>query len=451
MNLCDILQGMKRDIEQHLLLWKNYDRRMPLLLRGARQVGKTHIVEKFGKDSFVNCVILNFEEHPEYKNCFITLEPIKIINSIELVTGSTITPGKTLLFLDEIQECPQAIMALRYFKEQMQSLHIIGAGSLLEFVLNDSHFRMPVGRVQFMYLRPLSFGEYLDASGNSKLRMHLKTVHIEDTIELAVHERLLELVREYFALGGMPAVVAEFLASKNFSQCQTIQTALLTTFRKDFGKYSGRTPHVHMQTIFAKAPGLIGQWLKYTTIDPETTSAVLKNALRKLCDAGLIILVYATSGTGLPFITHINEKKCKFLFLDVGLVQRACNLGLELLFNEDLMLINRGALAEQFVGQELLACIEADETNGLYAWKREEKSSSAEIDFLIAVDSLIVPIEVKAGAVGTLRSLKLFLEERKLNLGVRISELPLSYNGEILSIPFYLIEELPRLTRNLKR
>ncbi len=440
---------MKRDIETDLLRWKNNPRRMPLLLRGARQVGKTHLIEKFGREEFENSVILNFEEYPEYKNCFKTLQPNRIINAIELVTNHTIQSGKTLLFLDEIQECPQAIMALRYFKEQMADLHVIGAGSLLEFVLNDANFRMPVGRVQFMYLRPLSFGEYLDASGHTKLRNYLKSLLITDVVEEVVHERLLSLVREYFALGGMPAVLSEFLLSKSLLHCQDIQTALLTTFRTDFGKYAGRTPHEHLQTIFAKVPGLIGKWLKYSTLDPDAATITLKNALRKLSDAGLIILVYATSGVGLPFITHVNEKKCKFLFLDIGLVQRACNLGIDLLFKDDLMLINDGALAEQFVGQELLVYMGKEEANGLYTWKREEKSSSAEIDFLVAIDSLIVPIEVKAGAIGSLRSLKLFLAERKLPLGIRISELPLSLNHQILSIPFYLIEELPRLVKQI--
>ena len=173
----------------------------------------------------------------------------------------------------------------------------------------------------------------------------------------------------------------------------------------------------------------------------------MKNALQKLCEAGLIILVYATSAVGLPFMSHINKKKCKFLFLDIGLVKRACNLGLELLLKEDLLLINDGALAEQYVGQELLSYMGKDEPNALYAWLREEKSSSAEVDYLVAVDSLIVPIEVKAGTIGSLRSLKIFMEEKKIPIGVRISELPLSFNHSVLSIPFYLIEQLPRLVK----
>ena len=438
---------MKRDIEQDLLKWKNQKQSFPLLLRGARQVGKSYIVEKFGNDHFDTCLILNFERNPEYKKCFVSLDPLKITSSIELITGKRIEPGSTLLFLDEIQECPQAVMALRYFKEEMPDLHVIGAGSLLEFILNDEAFRMPVGRVQFMYLRPLSFGEYLDALGYSTLRKHLKSIHAQDTIEEAVHEKLLSLVREYFALGGMPAAISNYLELKSLLPAQEIQISILTAYRKDFGKYAGRTPHQHLETIFTKVPGLIGKWLKYSILDPNVPSSSLQTALRKLCEAGLVLLIYATSGAGLPLISHMNEKKCKFLFLDIGLVQRACNLGLELLFNEQLLLINRGELAEQFVGQELLAYFGKDDIGALFSWMREEKSSSAEIDFLLAIDSRMVPIEVKAGKIGSLRSLKIFLEEKKIPIGVRISESPLSLDSYLLSMPLYMIEELPRLVK----
>ncbi len=440
---------MKRDLEADLIRWKHQKKFMPLILRGARQVGKTFLVNRFGKEHFTYCVSLNFERNPEYKNCFKSLDPANIARAIELTSGIPIQPGKTLLFLDEIQECPQAIVALRYFKEEMPDLHVIGAGSLLEFILNDADFRVPVGRIQFMHLRPLSFGEYLNASGHSQLRDYLKSLHIGNFIEEIVHQKLLSLVHEYFALGGMPAVISEYLDSKSLLQCQDIQTSILDTFRKDFGKYANRMPHKHLQTIFTKAPGLVGQWLKYSTLDPEASPSTLKNALQKLCDAGLIILVHTTSASGMPLISHRNEKKCKYLFLDIGLVQRACNLGLELLFKENLILINDGALAEQFVGQELIAYTGKEESNNLFSWVREEKSSSAEIDFLTTVDSQIIPIEVKSGAIGSLRSLKIFLSEKKCLFGVRISELPFSLNNNVLSIPFYLIEHLPQLIREL--
>lgn len=440
---------MQRNIEEDLINWKNQKNRMPLLLRGARQVGKSYIVEKFAKEQFEDFIVLNFEKEPEYKKCFKTLDPTNIINAIELLCKKSIKEGKTLLFFDEIQECPKAIMALRYFKELMPNLHLIGAGSLLEFVLNDEDFRMPVGRVQFMYLRPMSFGEYLTATNNRKLRNYLKSIHIKDEIDEIFHERLLSIVKEYFALGGMPAVIKQYLETKSLLQCQDIQNAILLGFKKDFGKYAKKMPHKYLEQIFSKAPGLIGKWLKYKNLDPDVNYRTLKNALSKLCDAGLLILVHATSAAGLPFITHKNAKKCKILFLDIGLAQRACSLGLEILFKEDLILVNNGALAEQFVAQELLANIIKDELNGLYTWIREKKNSSAEIDYLISVDSKIIPIEVKAGSIGKLRSLKMFLDEKKIPFGIRISSRPFSFNNKIMSVPFYLIEEMPRLVKEI--
>lgn len=438
---------MKRDIEDDLLRWKDQRGRMPLLLRGARQIGKSYVVEKFGNEHFTNIVIVNFEQYPEYAKCFDTLDPVKIVSAIELVSGSKIELGSTLVFLDEIQECPRAILALRYFKEQLPQLHVIGAGSLLEFTLNDPDFRMPVGRVQFLYMRPLSFAEYLDASGRGNLRAYLREVHVTDAIEEVIHSKLLSLVKEYIALGGMPAVISEYLETKSLLRCQEIQNSILSTFRNDFGKYAPKIQHTYLQAIFAKAPGLVAQWFKYSKLELDAPVRTLKNALLKLCDAGLIMLVHATSAAGLPFAVHMNEKKFKLLFLDIGLVKRACHLDLDLLFKSDITLINQGALAEQFVGQELLAYTGKEETNNLFFWNREQKSSTAEVDYMVTVGSQILPIEVKAGTIGTLRSLKLLLEERKMPLGVRISERPLSYVESVLSIPFYLIEQLPRLVR----
>ncbi|MBM3197954.1 MAG: ATP-binding protein [Chlamydiae bacterium] len=440
---------VRRDVEEDLLRWKNQKQRLPLLVRGARQVGKTYVIEQFGQREFEQYVKINFELSPELKQCFVHLDPKKIVEAIELVTGHLIIPGKTLLFLDEIQECPKAIVALRYFKEEMSELHVVGAGSLLEFALHDVDFRMPVGRVQFLYIRPLSFGEYLEACGHASLRKHLQTIRIGDEIQDVVHDKLLNVVRQYFALGGMPAAISLFLETKSLLQVQERQSALLLTYRKDFGKYAGRTPHHHLENLFSKAPGFVGQWLKYTTIDPDVAPSTLKTAIKKLCDAGLLVLVHATSAAGLPLVTHKNEKKCKMFFLDVGLVKRACHLDLELLFQENPFLVNKGALAEQFVGQELLAYLGKQEEETLFSWVREERNSSAEIDYLIAVGSFLVPIEVKASSLGSLRSLKIFLKEKNIPIGVRISEKAFSFESSILSLPFYMVEQLPRLIREV--
>jgi predicted AAA+ superfamily ATPase len=439
---------MKRDIEKDLLNWMKDESRSPLLLRGARQVGKSYIVEKFGKENFSNFVLVNFEQYPEFKDCFKTLNPSQICASLELLTNTRIIAGETLVFLDEIQECPQAIMALRYFKEQMPELHLIGAGSLLEFTLNDPDFRMPVGRVKFLFLRPLSFGEYLEASSNANLRKFINEISLQNKIDNVIHLKLMSLLREYVSIGGMPAVVDEYLRSKSPLKCQDIQTNILLTYRNDFGKYAKRTNHLILEKLFNKAPGFIGQTIKYSKLVEETDSRTIKNNLKNLSDAGLITFIHATSGSGLPLLSHVNEKKSKLLFLDIGLVKRACRLDLELLLNKDLILINDGALAEQLVGQELLAYTRHEDERFLFFWARESLNSSAEIDYLINVDEKILPIEVKSGSTGTLRSLKIFMEEKKSALGIRIAEKEFSIEKNLLNLPFYMIEALPRLVRD---
>lgn len=441
---------MERDIEKQLIAWKTSPIRAPLLLRGARQVGKSWIIEKFGREQFENLVVVNFEQRREATACFGTLLPEKIVSAIELFSNSIIRPGKTLLFLDEIQECPQAIVALRYFKEQMPGLHVVGAGSLLEFVLNDEKFSMPVGRIQFLYLRPLSFYEFLSAFGRKNLRDYLSTVSLQNPPQKFIHDELLKLVREYIALGGMPAVIAAYLQTKSLYQTQDVQSDLLSTYRRDFGKYATKAQHKYLILLFEKVPSLVGTWFKYSKIDPALHPREIKTALKQLCQAGLLYQVHHSSASGLPLVTTQNEKKFKVLFLDVGLVKRACFLDTALLFKEDIMLINQGLLTEQFVGQELLAYSDCKDEGRLFFWVREQKSSSAEVDFVIPMGNKIIPVEVKAGTTGRLKSLKIFIEEKNSGIGVRISANPLAFENKVLSIPFYLIAELPRLIQELR-
>lgn len=436
---------MKRDIEKDLLYWKNQTDRMPLLLRGARQVGKTFVVESFGKQHFENVLTINFEWQKEYHASFENLDPINIINNIKLLSGQPIIPGKTLLFLDEIQDCPNAILALRYFKEKLPSLHVIGAGSLLDFTLNDANFRMPVGRVQFLFLKPLSFKEYLTALGLHELRQLIEEISLSEMVPDNVHQKLLKLAREYMILGGMPAVLQSWSSIKDIKEAEIIQTSLLNTYRLDFGKYATKIEYKYLQPIFDKIPSLIAENFKYVNVDPEVRSRDIKHALEILQHAGLINIIYHTAASGIPLTAQINERKFKILFLDVGLITRAGRLESELLLNNDLLLINRGVMAEQFVGQELLAYSSRFEERVLYYWRREERSSNAEVDFIKTVGSNIIPIEVKAGTTGWLKSLKLFMHEKKSMIGIRISQLPLSLHDNILSLPIYMVGEVDRL------
>ncbi|NGX42595.1 MAG: hypothetical protein K940chlam7_00875 [Chlamydiae bacterium] len=440
---------MKRDIEQDLITWKAKKGRKPLLLRGARQVGKTYVVEKFGREHFSSFVKIDFEKQPEISRCFDTLIPEQIIAALELSVRSRIIPGETLLFFDEIQACPKAIMALRYFKEEMSNLHVIGAGSLLEFALKETDFRMPVGRVQYLFLKPLSFSEYLTSTENDILRERLQNVELSSPPDDVLHRRALQLTREFIALGGMPEVIAHFLQTKSYHDCQQIQASLLNTYRDDFAKYTTHTQYKYLQLLFEKTPGLIAQWFKYTKVDPSVDPRTLRIALEQLSDAGLICPVHATAASGIPLMSKVNRKKFKLLFLDVGLVLRACHLDLQLIMQENLMLINRGAIAEQFVGQELLAYLDRYEPRRIYFWIREKKGSSAEVDYVINVGGDVIPIEVKAGAAKRLLSLQLFMREKRTRVGVCISQAPLSYKDGVLFLPLYMVSELPRLIKNI--
>lgn len=443
---------MKRDIEIDLLRWKQQSEHLPILLRGARQVGKSYVVETFGRAHFDNIAIVNFELQPELGRCFETLQPREILQQLTLLIRQKIEPGKTLLFLDEIQDCPNAIRALRYFKEQLPELHVIGAGSLLEFTLNDANFRMPVGRVQSLYLKPLSFKEYLRAVGREDFRQYVEQANLKNPIADSIHQELLKQVRNYMGLGGMPAVLKTYLASEkikvgqnyDFNECRMQQTILLSSYRQDFSKYAKHTQIQYVQRVFEKAPGLVGERIKYVNVDPDARAQQIKSALALLESAGLIYPIYSTAASGIPLITLVNEKRFKILFLDIGLMARASQVEAELLL-EDIILINRGAIAEQFVGQELLAYTPSFEEAKLYFWCRDERSSKAEVDFVITVDSKIVPIEVKAGATGRLKSLHLLMDEKKMDIGVRVSQQPLSFDGRILSVPIYMVSEISRL------
>lgn len=436
---------MKRDIEKELFLWIKQKERYPLIVRGARQVGKSYLVEEFAKKHFQNSIILDFEFQPQLKGCFATLSPDEIINKIQLILGVQVNPSNTLLFFDEIQACPQAIMSLRYFKEKMPQLAIIGAGSLLEFALQAPDFKMPVGRVQFLYLGPFSFSEFLDASGSQQLRQYLLSFKIGDKIEDVIHKKLLELLRLYLILGGMPAVLKEYFNSKDLLICQHLQNSLLQTYRSDFGKYAKTSQHKYLLKVFDAAPRLIGQRVKYSNIDPEFKSRDLKNALELLILAGILKPIYSSHASRLPLGAQLNEQKYKLNFLDTGLMQNVCGLQSRISLEKDFMQINAGSIVEQFVGQELILYGDKHQPGALFFWARDKRGSSAEVDYVINVGQNILPLEVKAGKTGKLKSLKIFLKEKKAKFGIRVSQEKFSYYERVLSVPLYMIEQIPRL------
>lgn len=433
---------MKRDIFIQLEKWQQTAERKPILMRGARQVGKSWLVRQLGK-CFHNFVELNFEENPDLSTFFAgNLDPQPIMNNISNYLGIPILPGKTLLFLDEIQACPRAITALRYFYEKMPTLHVIGAGSLIEFELQN--ISMPVGRIESLYLYPMSFGEFLEASGRTELRRELQS-KIALKIPDALHRQLLTFVRDYTLIGGMPEVVQHYVKTQNLMECQQIQTSLVDTFQKDFAKYAKKSQVNYLRLLFEATPLQLGHKFVYTHLSQDIKSRELSAALDLLEMAGLAYRIFHSNCSGLPLGATTNLKNFKVLFFDIGLALRLLDVDTKALFlNPDITLINKGALAELFVGLELIAYSDPHQRAKLYYWHREKQGAQSEVDFVTTVSNRITPIEVKSGHQGRLYSLKRFLEEKNAENGIKISQSPYAATEKITEIPFYGIEALVR-------
>lgn len=434
---------MKRKFLKLLHEWKSHPLRKPLIVRGARQVGKTYVIEEFGNEAFENCLTINFEASPQFHGCFNELDPLLIIRQLELLAKQKIIPGKILLFLDEIQQCPKALQSLRYFYEKLPALHVIAAGSLLEFTIQDKNFSFPVGRIQFAKLYPFSFEEFLEAKGETELRQTLQAYTVKDSPPESIHDHLMKAVREYFIVGGMPSCITTYLKIPSFLEVKYAQQAIVKTYENDFGKYASQTQHRHLRRIFQEVPRMVGTHIKYKNIDPELPNPArdIKRAMELLQLAGILHPIFATSAGGVPLIAGLKETIFKLLFLDIGLIENILNIDPS---HPDLM---KGGIAEQFVGQEFLANADPQLDFPLFFWSRS--GGTAEVDYLWVEGKYVIPIEVKAGKSGKFRSLKLFLEEKKSPFGVTISEHPLHFSDRILYLPFYLISQLPRMVKNL--
>lgn len=429
---------MKRDLLNHLNIWANSNNRKPLVLRGARQVGKSWIAKETG-NKFHRFVEVNFDKTSEYMTFFkTTREPQKLIELISNYSGQKIVPGKTLLFIDEIQNCPEAIGALRYFYEDMPELHVLAAGSLLEFELRK--ISLPVGRIQFLHVYPLSFSEYLTASGRNDLREMLfenNRMPLSDPID----QLLKEHVRIYTITGGMPQVIQAYLDTKDLKECQNIQSDILLTYRKDFSKYAKKHQIKYLEKLFTALPLQTGRKFKYAAVDSQIKSAILSDALDMLCFSGVARKIHHSSSNGIPLCAETNLKKFKVVFFDTGLMLNLLHFDFRpLLLNPDISLINNGTVAEQFVAQELVAYTNPRTEHHLFYWHREAKSSNAEVDFVIEHDNRIVPLEVKSGQTGSMKSMKMFMELKKSDYGIKISSYPYSFSDSIYSVPFYGIE-----------
>ena len=435
---------MQRTIYNYLKKWKNYQTRKPLIIRGARQVGKTHVVRELG-DTFESYVEINFELMPNIIQLFEKdLSPTRIIRDLSLITKQSIIPGKTLLFFDEIQEAPNAITALRYFYEKMPNLHVIAAGSLLDFALEN--IGVPVGRISFLYMYPMSFVEFLYATQNNLLAEEILHHNLSNPLALPIHTKLLDLLGIYMAIGGMPEAVKCWLDTENLAMCNTIHHQIISAYEQDFQKYSKKHQLKYIDMLFNRIPLYLGQQFKYSNIAKEYRKRELEPCINLLVKAGIIHQIYHSAGNGLPLGAEINLDKFKIIFLDIALSQAI--LGLE---TKDWIIdplhafINKGAIAESFVAQELLAYSDPNMQQKLYYWQRETRGSNAEVDYLIQKNSNVIPIEVKSGEGRSLKSMKLFLQNRPNSpYGVRFSIHNYSEFDGIHSYPLYAIAKLPQ-------
>ena len=451
--------SMKRSATTSLQQWKDSPRRKPLVIRGARQVGKSYLVEELGRACFDQLVTLNLERDPDLGELFSSRDPGRILQAIELQVGTRLVPGQTLLFLDEIQAAPEAFAALRYFYEERPDIHVIAAGSLLDFAFRQPGFSVPVGRIEYLHLGPMAFEEFLLALGKDQLVEYLADFRFGVQIPEAIHRLLMDHVRLFLVVGGMPAAVSAYAETATFESCEAEKQSILNTFVDDFGKYAGRVDPQRMRRVFTRLPLLVGGKLKYVSVDPDDQARSIARALSLLCEARVAYRVHHTSANGVPLGAEQKDSVFKVLFVDVGLMTSSCGLNLlDFQRADELALVNQGAVCEQFVGQHLLQQEQSFAPPELFYWVREKTRSSAEVDYVLSAGSTVLPVEVKAGKTGTLRSMQVFLQEKGLPLAVRVnSDLPSCYEAQyalphatdrtfrLLSIPFYLIGQLRRL------
>ena len=391
------------------------------------------------------------------------MDPKAILREIELAVQTPIIHGKSLLFIDEIQAIPEAIQSLRYFFEEMPALPIIAAGSLLEFALEKKSFTMPVGRVEYLYLGPMSIEEFLDACGEGALLSEMNEYHPDSPFSTAAHERLCALTRDYFFVGGFPAAVLEYSKRRSIAAVVNVHDSILETYRDDFGKYASGKELDRLQRLFDALPGTaMGGKFRYVDVLPNEQPREVRSALMLLAKAGVAALVHHTSCSGLPLAAGANDKIFKLLMLDVGMLHAA--LGVHDIPASELQkrnLLTEGKAAEQFIGQHLLYSGDPHRRPMLHYWLREGRSANAEVDFVISHEGRFIPAEVKSGHAGTLRSLHQFIAEKDVpfalrfdlnlpsiqDIAVTISTAtgPCKVAYRLLSLPHYLVGQTHRL------
>jgi hypothetical protein len=433
---------LKRTVDEELLHWKLAEKRKPLMLRGARQVGKTSTVKKLA-EHFTYFVEINFDEQPTFSSIFEKNESVfEVCEQLSVITNTPIVAGETLLFLDEIQTCIPAISMLRYFYEKMPELHVIAAGSLLEFALAEIP-SFGVGRVRSMYMYPLSFREFLMACDQFLLLQHLDKATVSKPLSEPIHQKLLNLYKKFLIIGGMPEAVSVYVNSNDLLEVQRVLNDLVLSVQADFAKYKATVTSARLVEVFNAIAQQVATKFTYSYPNATINNLQIKEALELLKMAGLVYAVTHSAANGIPLGAEINPKKTKYLIFDTGIFQRILGLNIaDLLLSDDFNVINKGHIAELFVGLELVKAESCYQKTDLFYWQREARNSQAEVDYVCQFNNAIVPVEVKAGTKGSMQSLYLFLKEKKLSQGFRLSLENFSRMEQVNILPVYAVNNL---------
>lgn len=436
---------MKRSAYNKLLKWKNSNKRKPLVLQGARQVGKTYLVNMFGEAEYENYIYLNFEQDTNLHSLFDSkLNPEIIINNISLYIGKKVVPTNTLLFFDEIQVAPTVLTSLKYFQEQAPQYHIIAAGSLLGIsVGKETSF--PVGKVNFLTLYPMSFNEYLLALGEDLLVDMLENIVDPEPLADAIHSKLLDRLKMYLYLGGMPEVIQDYIDNKDIASVRLIQNDIIEAYKRDFSKYTEKGQAIKTSEFWNSIPRQLAKEnkkFKYGDVRKNARASMFEQTVEWLRKAGLIHIVNNISTPKLPLSAYADYSKFKIYLHDVGLLAAELNISSELIVSpKDIFTEFNGAFIENFIAQEL--CYYGYEQ--LFYWTSR---SDAEVDFVLELANQIFPIEVKSGLSRNKKSLRSYADKYKPTTIFRVSPRNLTQSGDFINIPLYATNLLSKLFIN---
>ena len=431
---------MKRDLYKQLIRWKNDPDRQPLLIEGARQVGKTFLLKDFGSREYKNCCYINFEETPGIKTFFnIDLKPHRILRDLEVQLETKIDPTTTLIIFDEIQECPNALTSLKYFCEDAPEYSVAAAGSLLGVKLSGAR-GFPVGKVHFCHLYPMSFFEFLDAIGRSMLRSTLETIGTFEPIADPYHEDLVALLKLYLFIGGMPKPVLRYVETQDLNLVREAQEDILKSYIRDFAKHAPPLLVMKIAQIWDSIPVHLGKENKkfvFSAIKKSARARDYEDALQWLLDAELIYKVHQISTPKLPLVNHGDHEAFKIYLLDVGLLGAMCRLPARVIMEGDQLFVEfKGSLTENYVAQALKAHLGTP----LYYWASERE---AEVDFIVEWQGQLLPLEVKSGTSTKKKSLLVYQEKYRPPLLSRTTLMNLKRDGNICNYPLYFLNRFP--------